>query len=553
MKTAHRQRRWSTFTQVGIPILIISAILLVFFDPALFVPVITPTEHDPLVHAQNHAIAPFDPRSATYRENQRAGTTAWELDQGANLAFIQGYLDRVSALPGARVGVYVSSLKPVTYRLDVYRIGWYDGKGGRLYLTQANLHSPAQGIWGLNIGLVGCATCTRDPKTDLVEPHWQASYSLTVGKDWLSGVYLLKVTAANGAETYMPLVVRAAHSASVALVNLPVNTYQAYNLWGGYSLYAHYDKGVLPGKAVKVTFDRPYDRGAGTADFLNWDIQSVRWLERYGLDATYTTDVDVSEQPQELLHHRLYLDLGHDEYWTKTMRDGVEAARDRGVSLAFMGANDSYWQARMEPDAEHNADRTLVCYKVASEPRNPSEQLKNDPMYPHHPEIVTAMWADPVLHRPEQQLLGLYYAGSFALGDYYPAWVVARAGDPLLSGTALQPGDKVWGILGYEFDGMHSRQNTMPGLHILAQSPVIDRYGHTHIAATAYYRAPSGAFVFDAGTIWWSWGLDGFTARGATRFNKFRGSADISTLMANIINAMRAATPSAPAGETAGG
>lgn len=545
MSISGRTNRGRSYIQLGILSIIFAVIVLVILSPMLNVLFgSTVGQQPPQVHGQGTVTTS---PSAIYQENQQPGTTAWEIDTGADLLFIQGYADHVSALPGESVHIYVSSILPSTYQLNVYRIGWYGGKGGRLYLTQTNLQSPAQGTWSTLTGLVGCTTCTLDPATNLVELHWRSSDTITIGPHWLSGVYLLKVTAANGAETYIPLVVRSAHSDAAALVNISVNTYQAYNLWGDYSLYKHNDKGVLPGKATKVTFNRPYDRGAGSGDFLSWDIQSVRWLERSGLDMTYTTDVDVAEQPQELLHHRLYLDLGHDEYWTKAMRDGVVAARDKGVSLAFLGANDAYWQARLEPDTDQHADRILVCYKVSSSATDPASQLSADPDYPQYPDLVTAEWSDPLLHHSAEELIGLHYGGSFDADNYYPDWMVVISTDPLLKNTGLTTGSTVrGGLLGYEYDSCNKSTDTPASLTILAKSLVVNRYGISSPACTAYYRAASGAFVFDAGTIWWSWGLDTIAPLGASRTNVLKGSPAISALTANIIQAMLAATPAAP-------
>ncbi len=349
-------------------------------------------------------------------------------------------------------------------------------------------------------------------------------------------------------EGYIILVVRAPHANTDALVNLPVNTYQAYNLWGGYSLYMRGQDNSYEYRAVKVSFDRPYSRGVGAADFLSWDIQSVRWLESTGLDMSYTTDIDESEDPASLLHHRVYIDLGHDEYWTKAMRYGADAARDRGVSMAFLGANDSFWQARLEPDSQGVADRVLVCYKVYAHPHVPSEVPTRDPEYGHDNSIVTAEWSDPLIHHSEELLLGLHYGGAFSAAKF-PDWVVAKdAPTAILAGTGLQGGSVIHGgLLGYEFDS-YGNDSVTRAYHIIriGESPVVTQQGVHRSAATAYYRAKSGAFIFDAGTIHWGWGLDSISPVGAYGANMVHGSAAIQHLMANILTEMLRATPKAP-------
>jgi hypothetical protein len=500
-------------------------------------------------------VTSFAPDGAIARENQLPGSASWQLDVGANTTFIQGYAGAVSALPGASVPLYISSMAPSDYRLDVYRIGWYNGLGGRLMQSITGLHSGAQGTWNDRDGLVGCGTCSFDPGTRLVDAHWQPSYTLTIGSDWLSGMYLIKMTTANHAEGYIPLVVRDDTTPTAALASFPVNTYQAYNFWGGYSLYGRDDLHghvLSDERAFKVSFNRPYDRDGGAGDFLTWDVHAVRWLERSAMDVSYTTDVDFAEHPESLLRHRIFIDIGHDEYWSKAMRDGAEAARDKGVSLAFLGANDSYWQMRYQPDANGDLDRTIVCYKGVSYAHDHIDQLKNDPYYTKYRDEVTAAWRDPAVHRPEWELLGLAYHSIFG-HNYYPQWVVPIGPlDPLEQGTGLQPGMHLpGGLVGYEYDGLPPVPDSTKKLVVLALSPIENRYGKKDEAATAYYRAASGALVFDAGSIWWSWGLDESVPIGTWQTPYIHGNQMISNLMTNILRAMLAASPRAPGATSA--
>ena len=490
---------------------------------------------------------PFSASSAVARENALPGTSQWQLDVGANTTFIQGYAGAVSAVAGDTVPLYISTAVPSTYALGVYRIGWYGGLGGRLLMQQTALHSLAQGIWTAHLGLLHCASCLRDPKTHLLEAHWQPAFLLPIGLDWPSGVYLIKLTAANHAESYIPLVIRADAAHTAALASLPVNTYQAYNLWGDDSLYGHDDLMghiIYSQRAVKVSFDRPYDRSAGAGDFLSWDIHLVRWMERSHLDVSYTTDVDVHERPATVMQHPIFVVMAHDEYYTASMRDALEHARDAGVSLAFMGADAVYWQNRYQPDSLGQADRTLICYKVVTGSHDVTERPDHDPYLTLHPTLVTTLWRDPILHRPESTLIGLSYHSIFA-NNYFPDWVVSDdAANPMLAGTGLQPDEHVkGGLLGYEYDGLGAPQFTPPGLVILAKSRVMSRYGESDNAQTAYYRAPSGALVFDAGSIWWSWGLDELSPVGAAQRNVLQGNPAIAKLTTNIFDAMFAASP----------
>ncbi len=556
--TAHNPRRTAAIVLSGAAgaMLAVALVTLLLLRHPLFAASV----------AQRTAQAPlettaFSTTSPIAVENRRPGTTAWMLDGRAARGtliggvpatrYIQGYAGVVSALPGARVSLYISSVAPVGYRVDVYRIGWYQGLGGRLMYARTGLISAAQGYWTPKTGLVGCHACTIDPKTIEIDAHWRPSFTLPIGAGWLSGMYLVKLTATNGAESYIPLVVRDDASRAAALASFAVNTYQAYNEWGGASLYTilpatRHPPGMTLG--TKVSFNRPYEQSAGSGFFLGWDIHTVRWMERTGLDVTYTTNVDVSEHADLLDRHALFLSIGHDEYWTKAMRDGIEAARDSGVSLGFFGANASYWQARYEPDASGAPDRMLVCYKVSSHwtPGDPQANPANDPMYPAHPDLVTTYWRDPILHRPENELLGIEYIGFFPFGRYMPDWVATNTPDPLEIGTGLKPGEHIaGGLLGYEVDGAIDSQTAPPGVVLLSRSPVVIADGShsiTLMASTSYYRAASGAIVFDAGSIWWGWGLDDLSPPGANQPNLLRGNEAISKLTTNIIHAMLVAS-----------
>jgi hypothetical protein len=486
----------------------------------------------------------FSTTSPIARENALPGTTSWLIPDTADLAFIQGYASQVSAAPGQSVQLFVSAAAPIGYAFSVYRLGWYQGKGAREMTWVNHLRALSQGIWSLSKGLRACHTCTLDPATHEVDAHWQPSYTLRIGTDWLSGVYLIKLVANNRAMSYIPLVIRddAAHSAALAVI--AVNTYLAYNLWGGYDLYgdihSNFDQ-----RAVKVSLNRPYVRSAGAGDLLYWDIQAIHWMERTGLDVRYTTDVDITASPASLLQHQIVLSLGHHEYWTAAMRDGLTAARDSGVSLAFLGANDGYWQVRYEPDAQGNPNRVLVCYKVGTGAKDPTMQLSRDPVYAANPHLVTAQFRDPVINEPENALMGIMYGGMLKDGES-PDWVVAQdSGNEFDEEAGLTAGEHIsGGLVGYEYDTSYDNGAQPPNLVVVASSPVVNNFGEHQTALTTYYRASSGAIVFAAGTVWWSWGLDAFTwSTGNDTANRLRGNAHISAFTASIIKAMLAASP----------
>jgi hypothetical protein len=122
--------------------------------------------------------------------------------------------------------------------------------------------------------------------------------------------------------------------------------WQAYNQWGGYSLYKGPD-GRRETRSRAVSFDRPYQEAmAGAGQFLQFELPAVRVAEHAGIPLGYATDVDLHTYPHLLDGARTVLTLGHDEYWSTAMRQTATAARDRGINLAFLGGNEVYRHIR---------------------------------------------------------------------------------------------------------------------------------------------------------------------------------------------------------------
>src|SRR5258706_7795609 len=267
------------------------------------------------------------------RENAQLGTTKWEIPLD-NQAYnqIQAYTSATSISPGEKITFYVSTQIEGTHLfLEIYRLGWYGGDGGRLMTSPIGLIGQAQGYYDTpTYKLVNCSSCYVNGSTGLVEANWKPSYSLIIPSDWTTGVYLAKFTDIKGKETYASFEVRGnPHSEYIVVTS--DNTYQAYNDWGGYSLYEAdnasqtSEDAPLP-RGVEVSFDRPYTDGEGSGQVLTYEINTIRWLERQGYDLCYISSVDLHENPGQLLQHRAYLSIGHDEYWSKEMRDTAQVA-----------------------------------------------------------------------------------------------------------------------------------------------------------------------------------------------------------------------------------
>ncbi|HEX5415421.1 MAG TPA: N,N-dimethylformamidase beta subunit family domain-containing protein, partial [Chloroflexota bacterium] len=280
-----------------------------------------------------------------------------------------------------------------------------------------------------------------------------------------------------------------------------VNTYEAYNNWGGYSLYSYNSSGG--NRAYKVSFDRPY-RADGSGDYFGWEVYFVQWAEQQGFDLTYSTDLDTALNPARLQSVKGVLVVGHDEYWTKAMYDAVQNARDAGVSLGFFGANATYWQARYEASLSGVANRVLVSYKTSDIPNS------TDPLTATNPALTTDLWRNPLPNRPEQSLIGVMYTSE--TGNNWDATVpdvVINSANPTYTGTDFVDGSRVPGIVGYEADrswttfALPANQSYA----LLSNSPYTNVAGASDYSNSVVYQALSGAWVFGAGSMGWSYAL----------------------------------------------
>jgi N,N-dimethylformamidase beta subunit-like protein len=435
-------------------------------------------------------------------------TATWQVSAPSSAAAIEGYASHTSVAAGETLELHVSTKPAARYRAELYRIGWYAGQGGSLVGCLPNDCAADEAGTPEPVN-------SPDPATGVLRAGWPTTDSLTVPGNWRSGYYLAKLVLTSGSDsgksTAVPFVVRAATgSQSDVLVVEPVNTWQAYNDWGGLSMYTD------PRSAVEVSFDRPYAIGDAKPTL---DYPVVRFVDQFGYDASYTTDIDIDADPAELARHRLVVFPAHSEYWTKAMRDGLESARAAGVNLAFLGGNTGYWQIRYA-DATR---RTLVEYRSATTDPSPD------------PHVKTVRWRDAPVQRPECSLIGVQWQGGDDSTDRGPHdyEVSARSlSDRWFASTGFKPGDSVRGAVGGEWDSVAPEcRRSRPGLTVLfhyqgratPQPPgVYTSTFHSTNADAVRYRATSGAVVFAVGSIDFGWTLAGSAdgsaiAAGVTR------------------------------------
>ncbi len=470
-------------------------------------------------------------------ENQQPGDASWQLGSLVSddaTGQIKGYASTTSVNQNQSITFYVTTNPAQTYTINFFRIGWYGGLGGRLRLHVGPLDGMTQ------------PSCPTDRTTGMIGCAWTASYTLSVPGDWTSGVYLGLLTNAQGYQNYLIFVVKDGRPATF-LYQESVTTGEAYNNYPddrvtGKSLYEYnsYGANTVAGdqRAVKVSFDRPYTAN-GAALFLDWEVYLVRWLERNGYDVTYSTDVDTHAAGAALLNSKAFISSGHDEYWSMDMFNAAKSAREAGTNLAFFGADTAFWQVRFESSAAGIPNRVMVCYKDAA-------------IDPVQGPTTTVAFRDPPVNQPEQTLVGVQFTNMVNYGNNV-GYVVTNSSNWVYAGTGFQDGDSVPGIVGYEMDRLMSNYPPPPNTSytLLSHSPYTSSGGVPDYANSSIYQAPSGAWVFAAGSISWSWGLD--------NFNYTLADPRIQQTTANVLNAFLNGAPivqkltmSAPASTTAG-
>ncbi|HZJ28081.1 MAG TPA: DUF4082 domain-containing protein [Acidimicrobiia bacterium] len=459
-------------------------------------------------------------------ENTQPGSPPSQWDVGGDGdPTIQGFATQMSVNAGETIELKIDT-PASAYDVEIYRLGYYQGDGARLITTI----SPSAPLPQLQ------PSCLTEPTTGLVDcGNWSASASWSVPADAVSGVYqaVLRRNDTGGAAA-ITFVVRDDNGQSDLLFQTNDATWQAYNNYGGNSLYSGTGPG-WSGAAYKVSYNRPLlgrNNNANENNFFVAEYPMVRFLERNGYDVSYFANVDTDGRGGEILEHDAFLSVGHDEYWSAAMRANVTAARDAGVNLAFFSGNAMFWKTRYEPsiDSSATAGRTLVAYKqthfnipaAAVDPTGEWTGTWRDPRWASPPD---GGW-------PENEIIGtLSEVNGFRLDAIE---VPAEFRDHRLwrnTAVAALTGGATYtmpaGTLGYEWDADLDNGFRPGGLAQMSDTSVtmsqadIDAglggifvdYGHTVAPGTAthnltMYRAPSGALVFSAATIQWSWGLD---------------------------------------------
>lgn len=427
------------------------------------------------------------------RENAQPGTTDWlltktQIDPATKYRcpWIEGYCSRTSVRAGETLDFHVSTRPDSEFTLDVYRLGYYGGKGGRQVHSFGKLSGRAQ----------------EDPPIGdkrLRDCRWTVSASLKIPADWLSGVYLGKLTALkSGLQSYVVFIVRDERRADF-LFQCSDTTWQAYNRWP--SQFALYDDGRSQwywGDKVQVGFNRPYGKycqifdaplSTGSGEFLLWEFPTAFWLEAHGYDLTYISNLDTHARPETLRRARGFLSVGHDEYWSIEMFRSLQRAIRAGLNVLFLSGNTCCGRILFSPDAGGVRDRVFERLDVFSPP-DPPEPFDHMAQLPHQSPnsnlLVGARSIPPVTGGAD--------------------WACSLPDHWIFEGTGMRRGDVITGLVGWEW---HGDPAALPGLEVVSTGPTFKAPGQPNggTYTATIYPGPKGNFVFNASTIWWGDGL----------------------------------------------
>jgi sugar lactone lactonase YvrE len=422
---------------------------------------------------------PLPDSDVVHRENQRPGTSDWRLKRIANNREIEGYALTMTVTQGHRLPVAVSVPEVRNFRWFVYRLGYYGGKGGREVARGGPVRAPRQ------------PECPVDVITGVIACQWRPTFEIDAKADWVRGVYLVKLVREDGYERYVPFFLRDVNPRAEVLAVIPTATWAAYNAWGGTSLYD--DKlGVMRQKygvsrAFQSSYDRPFLRGQGSGHLVTDDLSLIQWLEAQGLDVGYATDEDLDETDAVLTGAKVIFLSGHDEYWTGTIRDRMDRAVAEGRSLINLGANQGYWQVRLEPARDGRPRRIITGYKG---------DLR-DPVGPQSP-LRTMKFREAPVSRPENALFGVMFNSRWH--QFAFPLVITDANHWALEGTGFRAGDIIWMANGYEMDEIVDNGQSPSGLQVLAESPALSLQGAFGFGQMVV-RKQGSAWIFSSGGI----------------------------------------------------
>ncbi len=439
-------------------------------------------------------------RERIRRENALPGSTDWQLTRvrldspaGTRSPAIEGFCSKQSVKAGESIDILVSTNPPQAFEIEIFRTGYYGGRGARLMTKLGPFDGQTQ------------PTPTPGEK-NLHECRWTPATSLKIPDDWVSGVYLGRLTtlpkdpdAVAPWQSYVVFIVTDDRPADI-LLQCSDQTWQAYNPWpSNYSVYTH-PKGNQ-GPWADVSFDRPYGRYAqynsvvnaplsvGSGEWLIFEFPLAYFLEQHGYDVTYCSNSDMLT-PDRGLKCRSFISVGHDEYWDIRQYNSAVAMRDAGVDLLFLSGNSVCWVTPLRDSSDGRPNRIMFRggpyggdYKYAVD-----RERDNGPFPLRGPDegyLMGSRNVDPV-------------NGG---GD----WICRMPDHWLFAGTGMKKGDRIPGLIGWEYHG--DPPADLKGLEVVGGGTAFQGGVNPQQWTATIYPGPKGNFVFNASTIFWAQGL----------------------------------------------
>lgn len=443
------------------------------------------------------APTPARTRGLIASENRKSGARDWQLTRVRldkaefRSSWIEGFCSKQSVRAGDRLTIMVSTQPARRFHLEIFRMGYYGGRGARLMRDLGVFPGQTQ------------PTPAPGAK-DLHECRWEPTVELTIPEDWPSGVYLGRMTTLPESpaeaywQSYVIFIVRDERPADI-FVQCSDNTWQAYNRWPSrYSVYTHPKGGQGPW--ADVSFDRPYGRQAqyrdivndplsvGSGEFISFEFPLAYFLEQHGYDVTYGSNSDLLT-PERALRCKAFISVGHDEYWDLRQFRSVEALRDAGVNLLFLCGNSVCWVSPFRESFDGRPHRILFRGGPygAQQPYAVERERDHGPFPERGPDegfLIGARNVEPV-------------NGG---GD----WICAAPEHWAFEGTGMKKGERIPGLIGWEY---HGQPAEIPGLDVIGAGSAWVSGDRPQQWTSTLYPGPKGNFVFNAASIFWAQGL----------------------------------------------
>ena len=440
--------------------------------------------------------------SLIQQENQRVGADDWQLTRvrvdlrsgrkDFRAFYVEGYCSKQSVAAGESIDIMVSTNPPSRFTLEVFRTGYYGGRGARLMTKLGPFTGKTQ----------------PDPEVGpkrVRECRWEASTTVKIPGDWPSGVYLGRLTTIPDDEghpywqSYVVFIVRDNRRADI-LLQCDDNTWQAYNKWPqNHSLYT--DPRGSHAREVAVSFDRPYGmypqiydnpQSIGSGGWLCFDFPLAYWLEEHEYDVTYCSNSDCLDAAQ-ITRCGTLISPGHDEYWDVRQYDAVKNAIAAGVNVLWLTGNAVFGVTPFSVSYDGRPNR-IITRQGHFGGFTEAEAAQVEKMFTKDYKRVGP---------DESLIIGARTIVPFAGGG---DWICTKPDHWIFAGTGMKKGDRIPGLVGWEHHGAPAK---IPGLEIVAEGIVWaggDKDRPAHWTATIF-PGPKGNFVFNASSIFWIQGL----------------------------------------------